>query len=79
MQRLTQAAASHVGLCVCVVYVCEEHKPQLQKVRGKETTAQVQSPLTLHESPKSLLWGLQNGGIRNLEEAETDSLSILYF
>lgn len=57
MQRLTQAAASHVGLCVCVVHVCEKHKPQIQEVRGKETTAKVQSPLTLQESPKSLLWG----------------------
>lgn len=47
MQRLTLAAANLKALCVCVccAHVCEEDKPQLQKVKEKKGNAQLQGPV----------------------------------
>lgn len=41
MQRLTLAAASLKALCVCLLcaHMCEEDKPQLQKVKEEQVNA----------------------------------------
>lgn len=66
MQGLTLAAASLKGLCVCMccAHVCEEDKPQLQKVKEKKVYAQLQGSVSLYRSPRSLLDFNEN--IRNL-------------
>lgn len=57
MQRLTLAAASLKALCVCLLcaHMCEEDKPQLQKVKEEQVNACLLGLVSLHRSPRSLL------------------------
>lgn len=52
---------SCVGLGVCCAHACEEDRAQLQKEKGKRANAQLQTPITPHVSPGSLLQRFTRG------------------